>query len=87
MTTTLRDFGYTDHSMKGGTALLLSEMIRDDLLPIEILPLMLKHKTNKDPISSTTAGYLNSEARMNILQKKHVFEAAVLLRQRICQDI
>ena len=42
---------------------------------------MLKHKSNKDPISSTTAGYLNSEARLNILQKKEdVFQAAVLFR-------
>lgn len=87
LTAALNYHGFTDHSFKGGTANLLSVMIRDGDLPETLLPIILKHKNSQEQISSTTAGYLSINARLNILQNKDVFQAAVLLRRAIFQDI
>jgi hypothetical protein len=72
---------------KGGTACLLSELIRDGELPEQALSMILKHKNNQDPVQSYTAGYLSVTARLNILQNKDIFKAAVLLRRMIFRDI
>lgn len=87
LTRTLAAHGYTDHSFKGGAANLLSRMIRDEELPEEVLPLILKHKTLTNPIGSTTAGYLSTAAKLNIMQCKGTFTAAILLRREIFHDI
>lgn len=87
VTALMNQFGLTDHSYKAGTALMLSELIRDEILPEETLPMILKHKSSVDPISSTTAGYLGLQGRANLLQSKYVFEAAMWLRKRFFHDI
>jgi hypothetical protein len=87
LTSMLNSRGFTDHSFKGGTACLLSELIRDGELPEQALSMILKHKNNQDPVQSYTAGYLSVTARLNILQNKDIFKAAVLLRRMIFRDI
>ncbi len=87
LTTILNKFNMTDHSFKGGCANILTELIRDEELPEEILPLLLKHKSSVDPIQSCTAGYLSVNGRLNMLQQKKVMDAAVQLRRRIFEDL
>jgi len=82
LTYAMNRLGLTDHSFKSGTAEILSELIRDELLPVETLPLILKHKSTQD-INSVTAGYLNIRGRANLLQRKQVFRAAHLIWTRI----
>jgi len=83
LTSALNRHGYSDHSFKAGTAELLSELIRDDKIPEEIIPMFLKHKSTTDPIQSVTSGYLNIKGRANLLQRKQVFKAAFLVWSKI----
>ena len=87
LTAELKKHYMTDHSFKAGTALILTEMVRDELIPQETIPLMLKHKSTVDPIQSVTSGYLGVTGRINMLQSKGTFDAAVHLRRIIFQDI
>ena len=87
LTAELKKHHMTDHSFKAGTALILTEMVRDELIPQETIPLMLKHKSTVDPIQSVTSGYLGVTGRINMLQSKGTFDAAVHLRRIIFQDI
>jgi len=83
----LREHDLSDHSCKAGAALILTSLIKDELLPIEVLPLYLKHKRTVDPIQSVTAGYIHREGRINLLQAKKVFTAAIMMRTIIYRDI
>ena len=87
MTQALKKYGMTDHSFKTGAADLMTEFIRDGALPESCLPLMLKHKQQQDAIQSVTSGYLSENARTNLLQTKHMFDAAILMRRKIFQDV
>ena len=68
----------SDHSFKGGCENILSELIRNSMIPETVLPMLLKHKQNIEAIASTTAGYLSKTARVNILQAKQIFRAGVV---------
>lgn len=87
LTVALQNLGYGDHSCKGGCALLLSRLIRDEHLPPQILPQMLKHKANSEICPSVTAGYLGCEGKLNLLQVNKTFEAAFWLRRVLCNDV
>jgi hypothetical protein len=87
VSSTLTKYHLTDHSCKGGTALLLSELCREKKIALDMIPFFLKHKSQQDIITSTTAGYLPIPGRANILQVRGIFNTAVELRRVICQDI
>ena len=79
--------GFSDHSFKRGVSDLLSIAVRDSIVPEEVVALVLKHKSETERTPSTTAGYMTSVGRANIMQSKGAFRAAWWLRYMVCKDV
>ena len=64
-----------------GAADLLAELINRHHLPETLLPFYLKHQDQQEIISSVTAGYLPTTARIHVLQAKQVFWSFFMLNR------
>jgi hypothetical protein len=85
--TALKQQQMTEHSFKRSVSDMLSVFIRDGLLPETCLPMILKHETKTEVVKSTTAGYMTDFGKLNILQSKMIFDAAVHIRRHVFQDM
>jgi len=82
----LHQSNYSGHSLKRGTAGILSALLAEGRIQAPTIPFILKHSDPLQRIPSVTAAYLSPQARTDVLRALGIFQAALELRNRMVGD-